>query len=344
MNWNNQGGGWRGGPWGQGGGNQNPDLDEILRRGQDKLNSILPGGAGNGFLLLAVLAFIVIGWLSQAVYQVKPEERGVEFVFGKPKQEISDPGLHFLAWPVETVKLVNIEQMREVIGGRGSQSLMLSGDQNIVDVDFTVLWRVVDPADFIIRVNGPRDLMRRVGESAMREYIGRSRGEDVRTERRQQLEETVREQLQETLDSYRMGIAVDGVQLERADPPADVADAFEEVQRAQQDQEKFKQEAQAYANKRLGDSRGASSQILEQGKGYKARMVAEAQGEAQRFLSVYSEYAKAKDVTRERLFLETMELVLGRSSKVIIEDGASRSGVVPYLPLPEVNKKAKAGQ
>ena len=361
MPWNNQsggGGGWRGGnggPWGQGpggGGNQPPDLEEILRRGQDKLKNVLPGGGGGNRLLIpAVLIVLALGWFSQAVYQVAPEERGVEFLFGKPKSEIAEPGLHFVLWPIETVEVANVEQTREAIGsfraargGGKDQSLMLSGDQNIVDVDFTVLWRVADPVAFVINVNDPQDFMRRVAESAMREYIGRSRADEVRTERRQQVEETVRTQLQATLDFFQSGIAIDGVQLERADPPADVADAFEEVQRAQQDQEKFKQEAQAYANKKLGDARGEASKVREDAKGYKERVVAEAQGEAQRFLSIYAEYEKAKDVTRERLFLETMERILGRSNKVIIEGGSSGSGVVPYLPLPEVNKRAKAGQ
>lgn len=361
MPWNNQngGGGWKsggGGPWGSGsggGGQQPPDLEEILRRGQDKLKAVLPGGTGgNKFLIPSILLVALFGWAWQAVYQVEPNELGVEFFLGKPKSDISEPGLHFILWPMETVEVANVEQRREPIGsfragrsGGREQSLMLSGDQNIVDVDFTVLWKVAEPAAFLINVRDPQDFMRRVAESGMREYVGRSRADEVRTERRQELEETVRTQLQGTLDAYQSGIVIEGIQLERADPPADVADAFEEVQRAQQDQEKFKQDAQAYANKRLGDARGEASRIREEAKGYRERVIAEAQGEAQRFSSILAEYSKAKDVTRQRLFLETMERVLGHSNKVIIEGGAGgRSGVVPYLPLPEVAKRKQGAQ
>ncbi|MDC9701121.1 MAG: FtsH protease activity modulator HflK [Alphaproteobacteria bacterium] len=343
---NSQGGGdngWGGSPWGSGGnggGLDNrspPDIEELIRRGQEKLNSIFPRGGSGGFLFIIGAILILLFWLSQAVYQVSPEERGVEFVFGKPGEQLSEPGLHFIAWPMEKVELVNIEQRRDMIGpvgtSKGLESLMLSGDQNIVDVVFTVLWRVVEPADFLISVVNQRDLIRRASESAMREYIGRSRGEAVRTTRREELEEGVRSQLQAVLDLYRMGIRIDGIQLERADPPREVADAFEEVQRAQQDQEKYKQEAQAYANKLFGDANGHASRVREEAKGYKDRVVSEARGESQRFISIYDQYRKAKNVTRRRLYLETMERVLGKADKFIVEDGVSGSGVIPYLPL-----------
>jgi len=351
MPWNNQsggpwggggGGGNNGGPWGQGprpGGPRNtpPDLEDLLKRGQDRLRQAIPGGgsagpaiaAGFGLALLAFLGF-------NAIYTVQADQLGQELVLGKPKAGVEDPGLHFMWWPVETVEIVSTRQNRIVIGGNGggarNESLMLSSDQNIVDVVFTVIWRISDPVKFLFDVKTPEDMVRNVSESAMREFVGRSTAEDVRTERRQELEETVRKAVQSTLDTYGAGITIVGVQLERADPPVEVADAFEEVQRAQQDQDKVQREAEAYSNKRLGEARGDASRMREEARGYKERVVAEAQGEAQRFLSVYAEYAKATDVTRKRMYLETMEKLLADSPKVIVDEKAG-SGIVPYLPI-----------
>jgi len=355
MPWGDQSGGG-GGPWGSGpnGGSQRPpDLEELLRRGQDKLKTILPQGSGNRFLVPIVIVAVVALWLSQAVYQVQPQEIGVELVFGKAKNDFSEPGLHFHWWPVERVEVAPAqEENQENIGvfAQGSSrrvgsdaSLMLSGDQNIVDIDFTVLWRIKDPRAYLFNVADQRTIVRSVAESAMREFVGRTRADAVRTENRAQVQEAVRNSIQATLDDYNSGVIISGLNLERAAPPPEVLDAFEEVQRAEQDRERFKQEAEAYANKRLGDARGEASKIREEAKGYKERVVAEAEGEAQRFVSVYDEYAKAKDVTRQRLFLETLEQVLGRSSKVIIEGGTG-SGVVPYLPLPEVDRRIRQGE
>lgn len=352
MPWsNNPGGGWKGGggPWGSGPqprGPQTPDLEELLKRSQDRLRSALPpGGPGHaliaGFAVLALLGL----WLVQAVYTVQPDELGQELLFGKPKEEVAEPGLHFHFWPLETVEKVSIRQQRETIGGsggaRGDQSLMLSGDQNIVDVVFSVIWRVSDPKQYLFNVNEPEAFVRRIAESAMREFVGRSRADNVRTERRAEVEEAVRNLLQATLEAYGAGIAVVGIQLERADPPAEVADAFEEVQRAQQDLDRFQREAEQYANKRLGDARGQASQITEAAGGYRDQVVAQAEGEAKRFVSVFEAYAQAKDVTRKRIFLETMESVLGNSNTIILE-GDSAQAVVPYLPLGELQRQQPA--
>lgn len=350
MPWNNQsggpwgggGGGNNGGPWGQGPRQSGPrgtppDLEDLLKRGQDRLKQALPGGGGAVPAVLAGMALALLAfWGFNAIYTIQADELGQELLLGKPKATISEPGLHFHWWPVETVEIVSTRQNRDAIG-RGStstrnQSLMLSSDQNIVDVDFTVIWRVSDPQRFLFNVRGPQDMVRAVAESSMREFVGRSSAEDVRTERRQELEDTVLKAVQATLDAYGAGIAIVGVQLERADPPEEVADAFEEVQRAQQDQDKVQRDADAYANKRLGEARGEASRMKEEAQGYKQRVVAEAQGEAKRFLSVLAEYSKAEDVTRKRLYLETMEKILGGSSKIIMEKGAG-TGVVPYLPL-----------
>ncbi|MBK8457084.1 MAG: FtsH protease activity modulator HflK [Phyllobacteriaceae bacterium] len=356
MPWNNNqsGGPWGGGgnnngPWGQGpkpGGPRNspPDLEDLLRRGQDKLKQALPGGGGAtpavaAGIGLALLAF----WGFQAIYTVQADQLGQELLLGKPKAEVSEPGLHFHWWPVERVEIVSTRQNRDVIGKGGSgvrtQSLMLSSDQNIVDVDFTVIWRVSDPLKYLFNVRGTQDMVSAVAESSMREFVGRSTAEDVRTERRQELEDTVRKAVQATLDVYGAGVTVVGVQLERADPPEEVADAFEEVQRAQQDQDKVQRDADAYANKRLGEARGEASRMKEEAQGYKQSVVAEAQGEAQRFISVYNEYAKAQDVTKKRLYLEMMEKVLAGSPKIIV-DGKAGAGIVPYLPLDRLTQPA----
>jgi len=358
MPWNNNNGGpWgnpggnRGGPWGsgpqqpQGGGPQQPDLEDLIRRGQDRLKRMFPsGGRGNQAIAALVAIVLVAVWLTNAVYQVQPDQLGQELVFGKPKDEVAGPGLHFHWWPVETVEIVNIRQRRETIGsgtraGGSDLSLMLSGDQNIVDVVFSVIWRVSEPKKYLFNVADPEAFVRRIAESAMREYVGRSRAEEVRTERRAEVEEAVRQQLQSTLDAYGAGITVVGIQLERADPPAEVADAFEEVQRAQQDLDRFQREAEQYANRRLGEARGQASQIREAARGYKESTIAEAEGEAQRFLSIYEEYRQAPEVTRKRMYLETLEEVLRDSNKIILEQGEGGQGVVPYLPLNELQNK-----
>jgi modulator of FtsH protease HflK len=352
MPWNNNagGGGWKGGgggPWGSGSqqrGPQPPDLEELLRRSQDRLRSILPaGGRGNASVAILVIAALAVLWLVKAVYTVQPDELGQELVFGRPKDEVSTQGLHFHFWPIETVEKVPTRVQRVFVGadenrrGGAESNLMLSGDQNIVETNFSVLWRASDPKAYLFNVNEPEEFLRRISESAMRELVGRSSAEEVRTERRAEVEEGVRALVQGTLDAYRAGISIVGVQLERADPPTEVADAFEEVQRAQQDLDRFQREADQYANRRLGDARGEAAQITEQALGYKEQVVAEAEGESQRFTSVLGEYERAEDVTRTRLFLETMERVLGHSNKIILE-GAAGQDVLPYLPLDQLQR------
>lgn len=355
--WGSPGGGNNGGPWGQGpqrgGGNQPPDLEELLRRTQDKLRNVFPGGPGPMLIVILAIVGIVLLWSAKAIYQVQPDELGVELVLGKPKKEFSTQGIHFHWWPIETVEKVKIIENKEEIGsfvnnttGRRTNpgqasGLMLSGDQNIVNVDFSVLWRVSDPSAYLFNVRDPSDLVRRVAESAMREIVGRRPAEDVFRRQREGIENDVKTLMQSSLDSYGAGIMVSGVKLEAAEPPAEVADAFEEVQRAEQDEDRFKREAERYQNQRLGEARGKASQIREEAKGYKEQVTKQAEGEAQRFISVYNEYVKAKDVTKKRLFLETMERVLNSSQKVIIE-GGSKSGVVPYLPLNELTKGPRA--
>ncbi|MDP9137848.1 MAG: FtsH protease activity modulator HflK [Pseudomonadota bacterium] len=351
MPWQNQGGnGWSGGknrgPWGQGpggrGGGTPPDLEDILRRGQERLKDILPGGGGRTTWLLPVLALLAL-WLYNSIYVVSPEQRGVVLSFGEYSRT-TGPGLHFLMWPIETVERPRVETENLLkFGENSTESLMLSGDQNIVDIKFTVLWRIKDAEQFLFNVAAQEQLVRVVAESSMREIVGRTSAEEIRTSGRQVAGAQVQQLIQSTLDSYDSGIQVTGVQLEKADPPPQVVDAFEEVQRAEQNQNRLIREAEQYRNQRLGAARGEAAKIVEDAKGYKARVVNEAQGEAQRFLSVYEQYAKAKDVTRERIFLETLETVLSQSNKVIL---GGDQGVVPYLPLPEIQKRQEpaAGQ
>jgi modulator of FtsH protease HflK len=365
MPWNNQNGGgpWGGGddgggPWGQGpggqrpggGGQQPPDLEEIIRKGQERLKGMLPGGGGSGggfspamIGLLAVVLIALYGFKS--IYTIQPDELGIELRFGQPKDEVSGPGLHFHWWPFETYEVANIRENQINIGvvGRASQSsgLMLSGDQNIVDLAFSVLYQVTDPEAYLFNTKDPDDLVRQVAESAMREVVGRRPAQDVFRDDRAGVAEQVRQIVQSTLDEYRTGLTLNAVNIEDVAPPGPVADAFDEVQRAEQDEDRFIEEANRYANRILGEARGEAAQIRENAAGYKNRVVQEAEGEAQRFISVYEEYSKAPEVTRKRLFLETMEQVLGGSEKVIIEQGSGGGGpgVVPYLPLPEIQKR-----
>jgi membrane protease subunit HflK len=347
---NNGGGG--GGPWGQGprgpSGPQGnpPDLEDIIRLGQDKLRRALPGGNGGNKAMFGVLILIVLGmWFFKAIYTVQPDEVAVELRFGKPKQELSEPGLHFHWWPVETVETAKISEQLVNIGGlarsNDTSGLMLSGDQNIVNVQFSVAYQVSDPRAYLFAVSDPDGMLTQVAESAMREAVGRRPAQDIFRDDRQGIAESVRQILQNTLDGYDAGLNVNAISIEDAAPPREVADAFDEVQRAEQDEDRFVEQANQYSNQKLGQARGQAAQLREEAAAYKNRVVQEAQGEAQRFISVYEEYAKAPDVTRKRLYLETMEKVLRDSNKVVVEQGGGQ-GVVPYLPLPELQKRSGA--
>ncbi len=357
MPWSNQNGGgpWGGGggnnqgPWGQGpnrprggGGNTPPDLEDLIRRGQDRLKNIVPGGFNGG---VVVILLLVLGafWVMQAIYTVQPDERGVELRFGKPQEEISMPGLHFHMWPFETVEIVKVTEQQQNVGAKASSSssagLMLSGDQNIVNVQFSVLFTVSDPKAYLFNIENPPQTLQQVAESAMREVVGRRPAQDIFRDARQQIAADVKTIIQGTMDTYGAGISINAVAIEDAAPPREVADAFDEVQRAEQDEDRFVEEANKYANQQLGQARGQAAQIREEAAAYKDRVVKEAQGEAQRFVDIYKEYSKAPDVTRKRLYLETMEQVLKNSNKVIIDE---KQGVVPYLPLNEIGRMGQS--
>ncbi|WP_320200433.1 FtsH protease activity modulator HflK [Agrobacterium sp. rho-13.3] len=340
---NNQGGPWGQGPnrprgGGGGGGNGGPpDIEEIIRRSQDRFRNVLPGGVNGGViavLVLVILAFVGI----QSIYTVQPDERGVELRFGKPKDEVSMPGLHFHFWPIETVEIVKVTEQQQNIGARATSTsaatgVMLTGDQNIVNVQFSVLYTVSDPKSYLFNVDTPAETLQQVSESAMREVVGRRPAQDIFRDNRQAIAADVRAIIQATMDGYGAGLSINAVAIEDAAPPREVADAFDEVQRAEQDEDRFVQEANQYANQKLGAARGQAAQIVEEANAYKSRVVNEAQGEAQRFVSIYDQYRTAPEVTRERMFIETMEQVLKGSNKVIIDE---KQGVVPYLPLNEI--------
>lgn len=365
MPWNNQSGGG-GGPWGGGGNNGGsggpwgqgprgpsgpqgtpPDLEDIIRRGQDRLTQALPGGGGSNMALFGFGAIALVAiWLFQSIYTVQPDELAVELRFGKPKDEISEPGLHFHWWPVETVETANVAEKLIQIGeprSGTSTGLMLSGDQNIVDVKFSVAYQVSDPQAYMFNVANPDEMLRQVAESAMREVVGRRPAQDIFRDNRQGIAEEVREIMDTSVTDYGAGLVINAISIEDAAPPREVADAFEEVQRAEQDEDRFVEESNQYSNQQLGAARGEAAQIREEAAAYQNRVVQEARGEAQRFVSVYDEYAKAPDVTRQRLFIETMENVLRGSNKVIVEQGTNGGqGVVPYLPLPELDARRNA--
>lgn len=354
---NNNGSGGGGGPWGGGpkgnggggGGNQPPDLEEMLRKGQDRIKQVIPGGGGTSNSLIAGAVLIVgLGlWLMQSFYTIQPNQLGVELLFGKPKVEISGPGLHFHFWPIESVEVAQVTENRITIGGTSSRGgsaalgLMLSGDQNIVEVEFAALWQVNDARAFLFNVASPEEMVTKISESAMREVVGRRLAQDIFRDKRAAISEEVRAITQATLEAYGAGIQINRMTIENVAPPREVADAFDEVQRAEQDEDRFVEEANRYSNQKLGAARGNAAQAREAAAAYKSRIVEEANGESQRFVSVYNEYAKAPEVTRKRLFLETMERVLSSSDKVILGgNGANGAGVVPYLPLPEIQKRA----
>jgi modulator of FtsH protease HflK len=368
MPWSNQGGGWQGGggqgPWGGrpgGGGQQPPDLEELLRRSQEKVKRLFPGGPGGGLggnrrgLVLIPLVVVAI-WLASGFYRVQPDEQGVVLRFGE-WIKTTQPGLNWhIPSPVESVFTPKVTRVNRVeVGfispseaGRGAssrevpnESLMLTGDENIVDINFVLLWQIKDAGQFLFNVRDPETTVKAVAESVMREIIGKTPIVEATTEGRGAIELAAREQTQQILDAYGAGILVTQVQLQKVDPPSEVIDAFRDVQRAQADRERAQNEAETFANDILPRARGEAERLLQEAQAYRQEVVARADGDAQRFVAVYDEYVKAQDVTVRRIYLETMEDVLRDMNKVLIDGSASGSGVVPYLPLPELERRAR---
>jgi modulator of FtsH protease HflK len=368
MPWSNQGGGPWGsggggkGPWGSGpqpsgGGSTPPDLEELLRRSQDKLRTVLPGGnlGGKGVMLLILAGLLV--WGISGFYRVDTNEYGVVLRFGA-FDRYAGPGLNYhLPYPIETALTPQITVVRQIHIGmrqvddlrRGTtvrdvpeESLMLTGDENIVDVDFTVFWQVKKDkvSDFLFNIQQVENSVKAVAEAAMREVVGRTSIQPILTGARAGIELEVQELTQKILDFYGAGVVVTQVQMAKVDPPASVIDSQRDVQVARADAEKAQNEAQRYANSIVPEARGKAAKIQQDSEAYREQTVAEAKGQAARFLKVYEEYKKAPEVTRQRIYYETMEKLFSGTDKIIIDSGAA-TGAVPYLPLPDLARPAQ---
>lgn len=376
-------------PWGQGGDNGNrepphrpgqrpqgemPEIEQLMKKGQDRLRVLMggrggdgnggrprrPGTGGGGFRLdrktLVIGGLVAVaGWALVSFYTVKPEERSVEFFFGRAVGT-GDPGLNFAPWPLVTREVVQVTGERVTDVGTGQvdtsrkgsgdvaaadSGLMLTRDQNIVDLEYQVVWNISDPEKFLFNLSDPSGTMRAVAESSMRDIIARSELSPILNRDLGAIGDELELAVQQTMDSYQSGIHVVRVNLNRADPPSEVIDSFRAVNAAQQRRDTLEKQADAYANRVLAAARGEAAAMVEEAEAYRAQAVNDAQGESARFNSVYAEYAKAPEVTRKRMYLETMEKVLGNVDKVIIDPNAGE-GVVPYLPLDQLRRQGAA--
>ena len=371
-----------GGPWGGGGSNggdggdknrggrrpgndgpQIPEIEDIMKKGQEQLRVLMGGRGGGsnsggqggggmpkmsrGTLGLGVLAVLAV-WAFASFYRVDTSEQSVELFLGK-YYNVGQEGLNFAPWPVVTKQVLSvtterIEQIGVGRGSRGDEGLMLTGDENIVDIDFQVVWNIRDPREFLFNLRDPQETIRAVAESAMREIIAQSELAPVLNRDRASIASRLKELVQSTLDSYDSGVNIVRVNFDKADPPREVIDSFREVQAAEQQRDRLEKLADAYANQALAGARGEAAQVLEEAEGYRARVVNEAEGDASRFSAVLTEYQKAPEVTRKRLYLETMEKVLGGVDKIILDDNVGgQNGVLPYLPLNELRRTPAAG-
>ena len=370
MSWDNQGGGgpWgknggSGSPWGrgtggQGGGQTPPDIDEVIRRGQAKLKGLLPKGFG-GWKAGILIAVVLLGiWAANGFYRVQPNEEGVPVLLGRFVGTTTNPGLHW-NWPAPIGKVYTPDvtaENRIEIGLRTSgessrrgasvrdmpeESQMITGDENIVDIDFVVFWRISDAPNYLFNIRNPDETVKMAAESVMRAIIGQTPIQEALTSRREDIEARTLSSLQKLMSEYQAGIQVRQVQLLAVLPPKNVIDAFDEVSRARQDMDRLKNEAEAFRNDIVPRARGEAQQLLQGAEAYRQEVVNRAQGDANRFNSVYQAYRQSKDVTTTRIYLETLESIFSNVNKVIIDSevGKAGGGVVPYLPLPEIKKK-----
>lgn len=366
MSWKSQGGGsggpWGGGggsggggPWGGGGGGgpggpRPPDFEDFIRKGQDRFRRMMPGGLGGGPGLLIALLLLLALWGLSGIYFVQPDQQGIVLQFGK-YVKTTQPGFNWhLPYPIESVERPSVTTIQQIdVGfiarvdrGRGGErdvseeSLMLTGDQNIIDIDFTVQWKIADAAAFLFNIRDPAATVKIAAESAMREIIGQTDIQPALAEARQDIEIKTRNLLQSILNEYEAGIEVTKIQLQDVQPPAPVIDAFDDVQRALQDRDRLRNEADAYRNDILPRARGEAQRMIQGAEAYKERLANEADGEAQRFLSVYKAYLQNPEVTRRRMFLETLQKVMSKNDKVIMD--SEIQGAVPYLPLNELRR------
>jgi len=350
------------GPGGQGGGGRGgsepPDFDDLLRKGQDRMRGLFPkGGQGPKAIILGLCVLVAV-WASSGFYKVLPDEQGVEMMFGKFVKS-TEPGLHY--WfpaPVGEVTTVSVTKVRQInMGGSTSDAprryigvsqdkderQILTSDQNVVDVDYAVFWRVSKAEDFLFNIRDPEATIERVTESVMREVAGRSTLDQLMTDRKELMQQEVTLQVQQLLELYGAGVEVTDVKLLAVDPPRQVIEAFHDVNNARQDLDRQRNEALAYRNDIIPRAKGEAEKMQQDALAYKERQIKDAQGEAERFNSVYASFKAAEGVTTKRLYLETMQEILGKANKIIV-DGKAGNGVVPYLPLPEVQKRKNAAK
>lgn len=371
MPWNDNTGGNSGGPWGQrpsggggggprGGGGQPPDLEDIIRRSQDRLKSILPGGAGGGITFFIGVGIVLAVWLLSGIYVVEADEQGVVLRFGEAVST-TEPGLHYhWPYPIETVQTPQVTKNNQIdigtiVSGRPNdeEGLMLTGDENIAYIEFSVNWRIKyeelksetgmsGTFAYLFNIESPEDTVRAVAESAMREVVGKYDMEFVRLSGRERVQQETKNLTQEALDFYGSGVLITQIQITEAPPPKPVEESFLDLVAARQDRERIENEALRYQNRIVPEACGQAFRVIQQSEGYRQQTVEESIGQTARFTSIYSEYRNNKEVTRERIFLETMEKVMGGMNKVIIDQDGGSSGVVPYLPLNELQKSRKS--
>jgi len=341
-------------PWGSGGSSNNMDFDDSIKKAKEKLGKFRIGGPRNIFFLIIVALLL---WLATGFYRVEPDEQGIELLFGKWNKITTEPGLHyFFPTPIGKTITPKVEVIRKInVGFRSAsdlgfasntnaerkvieESLMLTGDQNIADARFTVLYKIKDAGNFLFKLRNPETTVKDMAESVMREIVGQRDLQFLLTEGRQEVEQDVRNLLQDILDMYESGILIQSIQLQSVDPPDQVIDAFDEVQRARQDKERLVNEANSYLNKIVPNARGEAAKLVEEARAYKEQVVKQAEGVAQNFIDVYNSYKGAKEVTKRRIYLETLREVLDGKNKIILDDNGTGQGVVPYLPLNELNK------
>ena len=378
MSWGNQGGGgpWGGNgggndgsPWGKkpagggGGSQQPPDIDEVIRKGQEKLKGLMPGGFGGKKAILLGLLVLSVLWAANGFYRVQPNQEGVPLLLGRFIGTTMNPGLHW-NWPAPIGNVytpdVTAENRIEIglrttgeTSRRGAsvrdmpeESQMITGDENIVDIDFVVFWKISDAPNYLFNIRNPDETVKMAAESVMRAIIGQTPIQEALTSRREDIESRTLASLQKLMSEYKAGIEVRQVQLLAVLPPKNVIDAFDEVSRARQDMDRLKNEAEAFRNDIVPRARGEAQQLVQGADAYRQEVVNRAEGDANRFNAVYKAYSRSKDVTKTRIYLETLEGIFSNVNKVIIDgdvggSGAGASGVVPYLPLPEIQKRQR---
>ena len=333
------------------------DYDDYLKKFQDKFKSFFPNK--NPASLSLLVTILVIIWALSGFYRVGTDEQGVITRFGEYVRT-SEPGLHYhLPYPIESVTKPKVTRVNRIeVGFRTSQTqfsqnaqfrqvpeeaLMLTGDENIVDLNFTVFWVINNAKEYLFNIRNPEITIKSIAESVMREKIGQTPIDPILSEGKSIVEENAKTKLQEVLDYYKSGILITQVQLQKADPPELVIESYRDVQRAKTDEQRLKNEAEAYRNDIIPRARGEGEKLIQEAEGYKQKVIAQSKGEAERFISVHNSYKLGKEVTRERIYLETLEKALGNIDKIIIDKDASGS-VVPYLPLPEIKKKSTQAQ